>query len=398
MAKKIKLTADEAIDLGSTEGGTAQPSMAESLYADRIAAGLAVMPEDGDPSFTPGVKAALAALQVGSRLAQLVPAGTAKLVTVAAQFGITTDDLGELARIGADSINRAMFEITRAGLAFLRANELLSLGNFGNGESTVSDRSDTGGFVAWITDNGLAKQRVYEAMRIAKFVTQLPAEQLDDVLALGKVKVMLLASLSQEVIDQAAESGNDLIGKADLMTVAELKEEIALLKRREKNYEAEIERAQRQVERLSDMKKRTTEFLLRTEEIREECMALQLGAELNMASLEKLFEAVRTDGPDAPEWRLQIEQVWLTAHVVCARAMDLVAIMRNTMDTDGIPMPERIVGDHLLTPGEAERWVLDYSTIANRHEAEKLARQAKRDAAKPRGPGRPTGSKNKATV
>lgn len=153
----------------------------------------------------------------------LATVGTSNLLEVASQFGINSEDLGELARIGADSMSRAMFEVARAGLAFMRAQELLSLGNFGNG-STVSERSDTDGFIEWINSHGLAKQRVYEAMRIAKFVTQLPQDQRDDVLALGKVKVMLLASLPQEVIDQAAESGNDLIEKADLMTVSQLKD------------------------------------------------------------------------------------------------------------------------------------------------------------------------------
>lgn len=316
----------------------------------------------------------------------------AHFVEVAAQFGITTADLGELARIGADSINRAMFEITRAGLAFLRAQEQLSLGNFGNGKPPVSDRTDTG-FTAWIEENGLAKQRVYEAMRIAKFVTQLPSEQLDDVLALGKVKVMLLASLPQEFIDQAAESGSDLVGKADLMTVAELREEITLLKRREKNYEAEIERAQSLAKRLMESKKRTTEFLPRTEEIREECMALQLEAELPINSLQKLFEEVNAEDPALPEWRLQIEQIWITAHAVTARALDML----ERIDDPALAgdMPERIQGHHILSPAEAARWLLDYPMIENRHAAEKATRQEKRDAAKPKGPGRPKGSPNK---
>ncbi|AST88004.1 transposase [Ralstonia pseudosolanacearum] len=365
MTKKGKTAkSHEEIDLGITEGALVQATETSAVQTLDIATATTSQPV----AFTP----------------------VANLAAVASNFNVTTDDLGELARIGADSINRAMFEITRAGMAFLRAQELLSLGNFGN-DGAESERSDSGGFLAWVNEHGLAKQRVYESMRIAKFVAQLPQDELEGVLALGKVKVMLLASLPQEVIDQAAESGNDVIGKADLMTVAELKEEIRALKRREKNFEAELERAHSQVKRLSQDKKRTTEFLLRTEEIRAECMALQLEAELPMSSLRKLFEEV--NGDESPEWRIQMEQIWVTAHVMASRSLDLIDHMASLVREDD--MPERIQGTHILSPDEARQWLIDYPMIENRHAAEAANRQEKRDAAKPRGAGRPKGSTNK---
>lgn len=316
------------------------------------------------------------------------------LLTVANHFGVNTEDLGELARIGADSINRAMFEITRAGLAFLRAQELLSLGHGGDRSGNFRNSEiEKIGFVEWIEQHGLAMQRVYEAMRIAKFVAQLPQDQLNDVLQLGKVKVMLLASLSQEVIDNAAESGNDLIEKADMMTTAELKAEIKDLKKREKNYDAEIERKDSLIKRLSEDQQRTTDFLARTEDIRAECMALQMAVELPLNGLQKLFEEVAAEDPALPEWRLQMEQVWVTAHIAAARAADLIARMKTSAMADD--MPERVMGDHILTPAEAERWLLDAKMIENRHAAEAAVRQEQRDAAKPRGPGRPKGSSSK---
>lgn len=321
--------------------------------------------------------------------------GASNLVEVASQFGINSEDLGELARIGADSMSRAMFEIARAGLAFMRAQELLSLGNFGN-DAAVSERSDTDGFIEWINSHGLSKQRVYESMRIAKFVTQLPQDQRDDVLALGKVKVMLLASLPQEVIDQAAESGNDLIDKADLMTVAQLKDEVANLKKREKNYEAELERSQLQIKRLSETKKRLTEFEPRTEEIRQECMALQEEACLPINSLRTLFDELVRESGTAPteESKLRIEHAWIAAHIVAARAMDVLAdLYRGTEDLD---LPKRALGEHILTPEEASEWLLSKGMIQNKHEAAKAQRKEAAEAAKPRGRGRPAGSKNKA--
>lgn len=330
----------------------------------------------------------------------LAPVGGTNLVEVAAQFGVTSEDLGELARIGAHSLSMAMFEITRAGLAFMRAQELLSQG-LGGDRKSIPERSgieNGGGFVEWMEGHGLSNQRVYESMRIAKFVTQLPQDQREEVLALGKVKVMLLASLPQEVIDQAAESGNDLIEKADLMTVAQLKEEVATLKKREKNYEAELERAHLQVKRLTDVKKRLTDFEPRTEEIRQECMALQLESELPINSLHKLFEEVLNEHETAPtpESRLRVEQVWVTSNIVCAGAMDMLAKICDLAagSPDGNDLPQRALGEHILTPEEASEWLLAKGMIQNKHEAAKAQRKEAAEAAKPRGRGRPAGSKN----
>lgn len=324
----------------------------------------------------------MAAVQTPTAIApaEAHPINADKLLAVSEQFGVYTKDLDELARIGSDSMNRALYEMAKAGLAFMLVQQQLS------------EHSDSG-FTAWIEQHGIARQRVYEAMRVAKFVASLPEEQLAGVLQLGKVKVTLLASLPQEVIDNAAEAGHSLIEKADLMTVAELKAEIKAFKQREKNYDAEIERKDSMIRRLSGDKRRTTEFLERTEDIRAECMAQQLGAELTLNSLQKLFEEVREDDPELPEWRLQIEQVWVAAHIIAARAQDLIAYMKeHTPEGD---MPDRVMAHHILQPAEAARWLLDAKLIENRHGAEAAAREEQREAARPRGPGRPKGSSSK---
>lgn len=175
---------------------------------------------------------------------------------------------------------------------------------------------------------------------------------------------------------------------------AEMAEDLKAAERRGKNLDAEIERQASQIRRLTDAKVRTTDFLLRTEEIREESMALQAGAELSVNSIRKLFDEVNVDGANAPEWRLQVEQLWVVAHVIAGRALDLVGYMKDIVGT--LDMPERILATHILNPEEALRWMDDFRAIENRHEAEKAARQEKRDAAKPKGPGRPRNGVTKA--
>lgn len=317
-----------------------------------------------------------------------------RMSDIAARVGVLTDDPAELWEIALASMNMAAVAYTRAGIAFMKMQEQYSLGNFGSLKLPSPDNPDSvnsDGFIRWIESQGVPKQRVYEAISAAKFVMRMPAAEMNKALMVGKSKLLLLASLSQEVIDQAAESGNDLIDKADMMTVAELKEEIRRLERCSKNLDAELERKDSQIKRLSETRKRTTDFLLRTEELREECMALQLGAELHLNSLKKLFE--ETDGA-APEGDLQTETLWVTVNTVAARALDLLEFMRARVP-DG--MPDRPMSRHLLTPDEAIRWLQDYPLIENRFAAEAAVRESRREAARPRGPGRPSGSKNKGS-
>lgn len=194
----------------------------------------------------------------------------------------------------------------------------------------------------------------------------------------------------------------------DTMTASELRarvrqlqegdsEEIANLKKREKNYEAELEKQGLQIKRLTKEKKRLTEFEPRTEEIRQECMALQEEACLPINSLRTLFDELLRESATDPsaESRLRVEHAWIAAHIVAARAMDVLAdLYRGTEDLD---LPKRALGTHILTPEEAQEWLLAKGMIQNKHEAAKAQRKEAAEAAKPKGPGRPRLPKNKDT-
>lgn len=374
----------DAIDLGI--GKQSEPSLGTQLYAQRIVAGHAALPEGANGELQQAIDTETR--NQNSRLVELadktnsmsVEATQQQLEVCLREFGFQSLTAEEFIQAGIEELNQATIRACRAGVAFWAAQEAVK-------NTDYAGRSRD--FKEWIEEVGLSEPRVYECIRIAKFYSRLPEENRAKALTIGKKHALLLAALPQEVIDQAAESGNDLIEKADMMTVAELKEEIKALQRREKNYEAELERAGNQIKRLSEAKKRTTDFLLRTEELREECMALQLGGELHLNSLRKLFDDTDIQ---APEGRLQAEHVWIAANTLAARALDLVAYLHARVPEG---MPDRPQAQHLLTPAEAERWLLDYSLIENRFAAEAAVRESRREAARPRGPGRPKGSTNK---
>lgn len=201
--------------------------------------------------------------------------------------------------------------------------------------------------------------------------------------------------------DDVLEAAYDAIEaerkKTDELTVknAELSEDLKLAERRAKNLDAECERKDMQIKRLSSSKARCTGFLERTEDIRAECLALQAEAELPIAALQELFNEVNAEDASLTEHREQLEQVWIAAHVVFAKALNVIQHLCDTVVDGGVPMPDRISGTHIMTPAEAQRWILDYPMILNRHEAEAANRKEARDAAKPKGPGRPKGSSNK---
>lgn len=185
--------------------------------------------------------------------------------------------------------------------------------------------------------------------------------------------------------------------KAVLTTqAADLTEEIKFVERRANNMNAEIERLELVNERLGKKKERLTKFEEHTEAVRDECMHLQAGCELHLNSLQQLFEQVVNDAPTA-EQGLRIEQIYVAASVAASHAFSMLEAMRALIP-DGCP--QRVQGQHILTPAEAERWLLDGQMLASTHAAEKLARELKReakhDADKPKARGRPAGATNKA--
>jgi len=110
-------------------------------------------------------------------------------------------------------------------------------------------------------------------------------------------------------------------------------------------------------------------------------------------SIDKLFADSYYAEP-TPEKRLRIEQVFVAIKVSASRAFVLLESVQELMANAEIQV-DRIQGQHILTPAEAERWLLDSQMLESKHEAEKLARDVKREADKPKGRGRPAGSKNK---
>lgn len=157
-----------------------------------------------------------------------------------------------------------------------------------------------------------------------------------------------------------------------------------------KHFEAEIEHRDALIEKLKSRDNRDYVFQPKTHIVREECLVYQAECEVALNSLEALFEECLLDIVET-EKTLRIEQVYITANVVAARAAALVSKLKDdSVRALTAPLPDTITSIHTLTDDEAERWLLDYQSIERKAYAAKALREQKREDAMPKRPGRPS--------
>ncbi|MDR2188929.1 MAG: H-NS histone family protein [Azonexus sp.] len=391
------------IDLGIGEAAahTPEPTLAETLYAQRIAVGHSPMPDEKDKSFTPGTRQALAVIEAKTPAIPSEVVDKALPSSDAEGRDLINQLLGQAQAFAAASGLLQTFGVSK--LAYVKENGLykhmagMRAPNgleFGGtwvefcgllGISDEKANQDIANLRAFGEEALESMNRMGIGYRELRQFRKLPPDQREALAQIAKTgnKDDVLEAAYEAIEAERAKRG-ELEGKA-----AELAEDLKLAERRSKNLDAEIERQALQLKRLTEAKRRATTFLDRTEDVREECLALQKGGELHLMSLQRLFDETEIA---APEGQLQAETLWITANTLAARALDLVEHIR-ARSPEGLP--QRPTGEHVLTLAEARDWLLNYPLIENRHAAEEALRQEKREAARPRGPGRPKGSGNK---
>jgi len=119
------------------------------------------------------------------------------------------------------------------------------------------------------------------------------------------------------------------------------------------------------------------------------CMNAQKAVELKLEGLMRNFtQEARAETEEA---RLRLEQEWVAANVIAARALDVIARMRELAPFE---LPSRIMGQHILTPEEAERWLIDSRMLENTEGVEEALLHD--PAPERRGRGRPRKENTKA--
>ncbi|MDT4328520.1 hypothetical protein ACQE3D_10770 [Methylomonas sp. MS20] len=303
----------------------------------------------------------------------LIPASDAQLAICVSEFGFDQMGIDELLALGVEELNASMLRECRAGAAFWAAQE------------AIKNTSPTGGldtFKDFIERNGLIKQRVYEAISLAKCFTRLPDNQRQQLLNIGKKKALLLAKIPQDEINRLAESGTDVLDDAETMTYDQLRDLLKTAERRNQQLNAEVEHRDAIIDKFKKRDNRDYEFHWKTHTVRDECLAYQAECEVALNSLQAVFNEQLND-IETTERSFRFEQLWVTANVIAARAALVIDQMRDACPVD---LPDAITSKHMLTDDEAQRWLLDYPLIERKHEAAK----AKREDARPNRPGRPS--------
>lgn len=307
-----------------------------------------------------------------------------------ADFVLTQEDTQAAAEIGivmsgsiADRINRAVHAHNLAARLAVEAGYLL-LG--------IKAELAHGEFERGVESMGLSIRRARELMTTARFVTSLPSERRAEILMLPKTKVLMLANADTEVLADLIDSPDSEVHGLSVRELrARIKELEADAGKRTKRLEAELDHRDALIQKLKK-KDVQREFDPLTHMVRDECLAYQAGVEINLQSLQALFEEVKKDSPDAPEWELRLQQVWFATHAAVARATSLLEHVRETTP---VAMPEQASTPNMLTPDEVMRWTLEWETMVSKAKVAAATRADLRAQEGPRGVGRPKGSKAK---
>jgi len=147
----------------------------------------------------------------------------------------------------------------------------------------------------------------------------------------------------------------DRMSASQLRNLArKLREEKDTVQTRLNTAETRIERLQRGASAADpDMPKETVIA-------RAYCMGAMKAAELKLEGLFRNF--AQEASAETEDARLRLEQEWVAANTIAARALDVIARMRELAPFE---LPSRIMGQHILTPEEAERWLIDSRMLEN---------------------------------
>jgi hypothetical protein len=126
-----------------------------------------------------------------------------------------------------DQENHLARESARQGFGFLVLKQEL-----GEGE-----------FARWLVQHDFKEQRVYEHISVAKMLLAAPVNVQPLLMGLGKVKLIELARLPNETIDEVAESGE--LDELSRLSVRELKEQVRRLKSQNQAMAVDLEGVQR---------------------------------------------------------------------------------------------------------------------------------------------------------
>lgn len=256
-----------------------------------------------------------------------------------------------------------------------------------------------GTFEAWLTQHDFKPQRVRENMTIAQMLLAAPSNVQEQLLGIGKKKLIELASLPEETIAEVAESGQ--LDELSRLSVRELKDQVRLLKTREQSIAADLEAAQEQNETLLVQvgERRLQEGIgsFGTAFIRDTALA-EDWIDRGLTELRVLHAELIDHPTDALDPRSQRKWDAIAAHLYTSTAC-LYGRLRTLLNQLQEDLPESALGglalaDSRLSDGQVEDIVLARQTQARQADQERSLREAEARLHAPKKRGRPAKNAN----
>lgn len=325
------------------------------------------------------------------------PAQTTELVKLSnvAKFELNDTALALAARFGLSLTDAKETRVDRAALNMNRSMHCMVAA--GLDLASLQADCEHGEFLALITERGFEQSGAYRAIKYTEFLLGRSDDERERLLAMPKSKVLALAAADMAVIDDllADEEGGDL----DSLSVRELRLRIrelqannADLSVQSEAFEAERDGA---LKRLNKRNQRDVDeggVPLVMADLRAEITALVKKAELAIDSFTPLgVELMNFRGHDqAGVWVDGTGRLAITG-LVALRVLADGAIKRfaEALDLDHssfIGGPDAL---SFLTEGEVLEVAREWPGLTSLHSHEEALRKHERDAAKPKGKGRP---------
>lgn len=285
------------------------------------------------------------------------------------------DNTEELKAWLVDKENQLARETAKQGFGFLALRSQIAEGEF----------------TSWLEKHDFKRQRVYESMNIANMLLSAPEDSRPKLLGMGKSKLIEIARLPEESIEDMAESGK--LDELATKSSRELRDEVKRLRAKLAQAETETDTAkqkQKKLEAALDVRRETNQVPDFYAIVREESRALTQQADLCIDDLSALFheELQRLGSSElGDEARHYSERGMdtLTAHVagLAARISKLARDMEKQVDISAY-QSELIYNDEEIALA-AER----HAVICNEHKLQAQVRADDREAKKKRSRGRP---------
>jgi len=324
---------------------TPNPTMAETLYAQRLAAGQAPMPEEGDPAYTPGVHKALAAATEQRDQSALLTQMSASVVPrnskrqPVAVLEITDAEISLAEYLEVDLT--ASVEMLVARVKEDAGNLLLTEIRIGLRLAALKAKTEHGEFEERLSDIGVGERDARRAMQTARaYAAEGDARRRQQIMEMGKTKGVALLMANPEVRELIL-SNPDLAQAAVESTKREmahlLKEKEALIERKDKAYadlEVQLETRSRELQKLS----RLDPAALFTRSVRAEAVANAAALGEVCENLIRLAEAVNDESIAAEQRSLRRRAVGMAMGTALAHLQALYEALEGDLG-EGIPAP-----------------------------------------------------------